>query len=56
MSPHVHRWLLGAVRPVNGRRLALVSYRCPCGRRRLERDTRKLVVETARLIAAKEAR
>lgn len=55
MSPHVHKWMLGSVRPVSGKRLALVSYRCPgCGRRRIERNARKLVVETARYLAAKE--
>ncbi len=51
---HTHRWLLGAVRPVSGKRLALVSYRCQCGRRKIERNARKLVVETAKFLAAKE--
>lgn len=54
MSPHRHRWLLGAVRPWGILRYARIEYRCDCGARRTEKTTSPLVVDTARYIQAKE--
>lgn len=49
MKPrHVHLFRLGELHAVRGKCLAFVRSSCVCGKKKVERVTSRLVVETAR--------